>query len=152
MSPFNAFLFLQGLETLALRMERHSANALAVAKFLQEHPKVSTVIYPGLPDHPTHGFAQKYLSNGFGGMVGFGINGGLAAGRNFVDNLLLFSHVANVGDAKSLAIHPASTTHSQLTKEQQAEAGVTEDFIRLSVGIENIEDIIADLDQALSKA
>nr|MBF0221918.1 O-acetylhomoserine aminocarboxypropyltransferase/cysteine synthase [Desulfobulbaceae bacterium] len=152
MSPFNAFLFLQGLETLALRMERHSENALAVARFLENHPKVNKVIYPGLPDHPTYQFAQKYLQNGFGGMVGFGINGGVSAGQKFIDSLGLFSHVANVGDAKSLAIHPASTTHSQLSHEQQAEAGVTDDFIRLSVGIENIEDILADLDQALGKA
>lgn len=152
MSPFNAFLFLQGLETLALRMERHSENAFAVAKFLNDHQKVDNVIYPGLPDHPTYEFAQKYLQNGYGGMVGFGINGGVSAGQKFIDSLKLFSHVANVGDAKSLAIHPASTTHSQLSHEQQAEAGVTDNFIRLSVGIENIEDILADLDQALGKS
>lgn len=152
MSPFNAFLFLQGLETLALRMERHCENALAVATFLADHPKVNTIIYPGLVNHPTHALACKYLKNGFGGMVGFGIKGGLSAGRTFIEGLELFSHVANVGDAKSLAIHPASTTHSQLTPEQQVAAGVTEDFIRLSIGIENIEDIIADLDHALSKA
>ncbi len=149
MSPFNAFLFLQGLETLALRMERHCANAAAVAKFLNGHQHVSSAIYPGLPHHPTHTQAQKYLQHGFGGMVGFNIKGGLAAGKKFIEGLQLFSHVANVGDAKSLAIHPASTTHSQLTKEQQSAAGVSEDFIRLSVGIENIEDIIADLEQAL---
>ncbi len=149
MSPFNAFLFLQGLETLALRMERHSENALAAARFLQEHPKVSEVMYPGLTEHPSHEQALKYLHNGFGGMVGFRIKGGLAAGREFIESLTVFSHLANVGDAKSLAIHPASTTHSQMTPEQQIEAGVTEDFIRLSIGIENIEDIIADLEQAL---
>jgi O-acetylhomoserine (thiol)-lyase len=149
MSPFNAFLFLQGLETLALRMERHSQNATAVANFLKEHPQVDTVIYPGLPDHPTHAFADKYLRNGFGGMVGFEIKGGVAAGRQFIEGLKLFSHLANVGDAKSLAIHPASTTHSQLTVEQQLAAGVSASFIRLSVGIENIEDILADLKQAL---
>ena len=149
MSPFNAFLFLQGLETLALRMERHSQNAMAVAKYLKEHAKVSSVIYPGLTEHPTHALACKYLSHGFGGMVGFEIKGGVATGQRFIEGLKLFSHLANVGDAKSLAIHPASTTHSQLTKEQQLAAGVSESFIRLSVGIENIEDIITDLDQAL---
>jgi len=149
MSPFNAFLFLQGLETLALRMERHCENAAAVAKFLGNSPKVNKVIYPGLPDHPSHSQAKKYLAQGFGGMVGFYIKGGLAAGKTFIEKLRLFSHVANVGDAKSLAIHPASTTHSQLTPEQQLAAGVSEDFIRLSIGIENIEDIIADLEQAL---
>jgi len=149
MSPFNAFLFLQGLETLALRMERHSQNAMAVANFLKEHTKVATVIYPGLPGHPTHDLAVKYLRNGFGGMVGFEIKGGVTAGRQFIERLKIFSHLANVGDAKSLAIHPASTTHSQLTTEQQLAAGVSESFIRLSVGIENIEDLLADLDQAL---
>jgi len=149
MSPFNAFLFLQGLETLALRMERHCQNAMAVAHFLKDHARVDTVIYPGLPDHPTHAQAVKYLRNGFGGMVGFEIKGGVAAGRRFIEGLRLFSHLANVGDAKSLAIHPASTTHSQLTQEQQLAAGVSESFIRLSVGIENIEDIIADLERAL---
>lgn len=152
MSPFNAFLFLSGLETLALRMERHSENALAVALFLQDHPKVNNVIYPGLPDHPTHAMAKKYLRHGFGGMVGFGIKGGLSNGKKFIEALQLFSHVANVGDCKSLAIHPASTTHSQLTPAQQLAAGVSEDFIRLSIGIENIEDIIADLDLALAQA
>jgi len=150
MSPFNAFLFLQGLETLALRMERHSQNAMAVAKFLQTHRKVEKVIYPGLPDHPTHAQALKYLSHGFGGMVGFEIKGGVSSGMRFIERLELFSHLANVGDAKSLAIHPASTTHSQLTEVQQLAAGVSQSFIRLSVGIENIEDIIVDLDQALN--
>ncbi|RLG32356.1 bifunctional O-acetylhomoserine aminocarboxypropyltransferase/cysteine synthase [Methanosarcinales archaeon] len=149
MSPFNAFLILQGVETLPLRMERHSANALAVAEFLNDHPRVEQVIYPGLPDHPTHGLARKYLSGGYGGMVGFRIKGGLNAGVKFIESLKLFSHLANVGDAKSLAIHPASTTHSQLSPEQQVAAGVTEDFVRLSVGIEDIEDIVEDLDQAL---
>lgn len=149
MSPFNAFLFLQGLETLALRMERHCENALAVAKYLENKSDVDYVIYPGLASHPTHKFAQKYLQNGFGGMVGFGIKGGMAAGMKFIESLDLFSHVANVGDAKSLAIHPASTTHSQLSKTEQEEAGVTENFIRLSIGIENIEDILTDLEQAL---
>jgi len=150
LSPFNAFMFLQGLETLALRMERHSENAMAAALFLKDHPKVDYVIYPGLPDHPTHALARKYLRNGFGGMIGFGIKGGMRAGRAFIDSLRLFSHVANVGDAKSLAIHPASTTHSQLTAEQRLAAGVPDDFIRLSIGIETIDDIIDDLDQALS--
>jgi len=149
MSPFNAFLFLQGLETLALRMERHSQNAMAVARFLQNHAGVEQVIYPGLPDHPTHANAVKYLKNGFGGMVGFEIKGGVAAGRRFIEGLRLFSHLANVGDAKSLAIHPASTTHSQLTEVQQLAAGVSPAFIRLSIGIENIEDILRDLDQSL---
>lgn len=152
MSPFNAFLFLQGLETLALRMERHSSNAMAVANFLKNHSKVEKAIYPGLPDHPTHEHAAKYLRHGFGGMVGFEIKGGVDAGKRFIEGLQLFSHLANVGDAKSLAIHPASTTHSQLTVKQQREAGVSESFIRLSVGIENIEDIINDLDQALACA
>ena len=152
MSPFNAFLFLQGLETLHLRMERHSENALAVAEFLQEHPKVNWVTSPGLKDHPTHELARKYLEGGYGGMVGFGIKGGLEAGKRFIEGLKLFSHLANVGDAKSLAIHPSSTTHSQLTPEQQREAGVTEDFVRLSVGIEDVEDIIEDMDQALAGA
>jgi O-acetylhomoserine (thiol)-lyase len=150
MSPFNAFLFLQGLETLALRMERHSENAMAVANFLAAHPKVRHTIYPGLATHPTHDLACKYLDHGFGGMVGFCIEGGLQAGRNFIESLQLFSHLANVGDAKSLAIHPASTTHSQLTASQRQGAGVSDDFIRLSIGIENIADIIKDLDQALT--
>jgi len=149
MSPFNAFLILLGLETLSLRMTRHSENALAVAEFLKRHSRVNWVIYPGLSDHPTHDLAKRYLKGGFGGIVGFGIRGGLEAGKRFIEGLKLFSHLANVGDAKSLAIHPASTTHSQLTEEQQRAAGVTEDFVRLSVGIEDIEDIIEDLDQAL---
>ena len=151
LSPFNAFLLLQGIETLGLRMERHSQNALAVAKHLKEHPKVSWVNYPGLPDHPTYALAQKYLPKGQSAMLGFGIKGGREAGRNFINNLKLFSHLANIGDAKSLAIHPASTTHSQLTPEEQQLTGVTDDFIRLSIGLETIDDILADLDQALSK-
>lgn len=150
MSPFNAFLFLQGLETLALRMDRHCQNAAKVAEFLENHQKVKKVIYPGLANHPSHDMALKYLKNGFGGMVGFELKGGLAAGMKFIESLSLFSHLANVGDAKSLAIHPSSTTHSQLTVDQQEAAGVTEDFIRLSVGIENIEDLLTDLDQALT--
>lgn len=151
LSPFNAFLLLQGIETLGLRMERHSQNALAVAKYLKEHAKVSWVNYPGLPDHPTYALAQKYLPKGQSAMLGFGIKGGREAGRNFINNLKLFSHLANIGDAKSLAIHPASTTHSQLTPEEQQLTGVTDDFIRLSIGLETIDDILADLDQALSK-
>ncbi len=148
-SPFNSWLFLQGLETLSLRMERHVQNAEAVAKHLKHHPRVSWVSYPSLPDSPYYAAAQKYLPRGAGAILGFGIQGGVDAGRRFIDNLKLFSHLANVGDAKSLAIHPASTTHSQLSPEQQASAGVTPDFIRLSIGLEDIEDILWDLDQAL---
>jgi O-acetylhomoserine (thiol)-lyase len=153
LSPFNSFLFLQGLETLPLRMERHSTNALAVAQYLETHPKVEWVLYPGLECHLTHGTACEYHYRGlFGAIVGFGIAGGREAGRRFVESTELFSHLANIGDAKSLAIHPATTTHSQLTGEEQIECGVTDDFVRLSVGIESIEDILADLDQALAKA
>jgi O-acetylhomoserine (thiol)-lyase len=148
-SPFNSFLLLQGLETLPLRIERHSQNALAVAQFLSEHPKVEWVNYPGLPNHASYERAQRYLPKGQGALVGFGIKGGAAAGRAFIDRLQLFSHLANIGDAKSLAIHPASTTHQQLTVEEQGLTGVTPDFVRLSVGIEAIEDILADLEQAL---
>ncbi|MFO7166708.1 MAG: homocysteine synthase [Chloroflexota bacterium] len=151
MSPFNSFLFLQGIETLGLRMERHSQNALAVARYLKEHSKVDWVLYPGLPDHPSYALAQKYMPKGQSGIVGFGIKGGREAGRTFIDNLKLFSHLANIGDAKSLAIHPATTTHSQLTPEEQALTGVTDDYVRLSIGLETIDDIIADLDQALAK-
>jgi O-acetylhomoserine (thiol)-lyase len=149
LSPFNAFLFLQGLETLSLRMERHSSNALAVAAFLEQHPKVTWVHYPGLPSHPSHDLAKKYLPRGAGGMVGFGIQGGMDAGRKFIDSVRLCSHLANIGDAKTLVIHPASTTHQQLSEEQQRACGITPDFVRLSVGIETVDDIIADLDQAL---
>lgn len=148
-SPFNAFLFLQGLETLSLRMERHSANAQVVAEWLQEHPRVAWVKYPGLPSHPSHELAKRYLPLGCGGMMGFGIEGGMEAGKQFIESVELCSHLANVGDAKTLAIHPASTTHQQLTEAQQRAAGITPDFIRLSVGIEAVEDILADLDQAL---
>ncbi|TAK35346.1 MAG: homocysteine synthase [Chloroflexota bacterium] len=151
LSPFNSFLFLQGLETLPLRMERHSENALRVARYLEEHPKVNWVNYPGLPSHPSYKTAVKYHHKGFGAIIGFGIQGGREAGRKFIDNLKLFSLLANIGDAKSLVIHPASTTHQQLTPEQQLTTGVTEDFVRLSIGLEHIEDIIADLDQALSQ-
>ncbi len=149
LSPFNAFLFLQGLETLPLRQRRHSENALTVAKFLKTHPLVNWVNYPGLPDHPSHATATKYLKGYYGGIVGFGIKGGLEAGKRFINSVKLFSHLANIGDAKSLVIHPASTTHQQLTREEQAETGVTEDYVRLSVGIEDPEDITADIDQAL---
>jgi O-acetylhomoserine (thiol)-lyase len=153
LSPFNAFLFLQGLETLPLRMERHSSNALAVAGHLQDHPKVSWVLYPGLESHHAYGTARRYHYRGmFGAILGFGIAGGREAGRRFVESTELFSHLANIGDAKSLAIHPATTTHSQLTAEEQLLTGVTDDFVRLSVGIETIDDIIADLDQALARA
>jgi O-acetylhomoserine (thiol)-lyase len=149
-SPFNAFLFLQGLETLSLRMERHSENALQVAQWLEEHPRVTWVAYPGLPSHPSHELAIKYLPRGCGGMLGFGIEGGLEAGKALINQVTLCSHLANIGDAKTLIIHPASTTHQQLSEEQQRAAGITPDFVRLSVGIESAEDIIADLDQALN--
>ena len=151
-SPFNSWLFLQGLETLSLRMDRHVANAQKVAEFLQSHPRVNWVSYPGLASHPDHDRAKKYLPKGAGAILGFGVKGGMEAGRRFINNLKLFSHLANVGDAKSLAIHPASTTHSQLNEEEQRSAGVTPDFIRLSIGIEDIEDILWDLDQALQAA
>jgi O-acetylhomoserine (thiol)-lyase len=152
LSPFNAFQLLQGLETLGLRQRKHSENALAVARFLQAHPQVSWVNYPGLPDHPSHALATKYLKGRYGALLGFGIKGGLEAGKRFIESVKLLSHLANIGDAKSLVIHPASTTHSQLTKEEQAVTGVTPDFIRLSVGIEDVEDIKEDIDQALKKA
>jgi len=151
-SPDNAFLFLQGIETLPLRMERHCENALAVAKYLKGHPLVEWVRFPGLPDDPMYALNQKYLRGKGGGMVVFGIKGGRAAGSTFIDSLQLFSHVANVGDAKSLAIHPATTTHSQLTPEQQSEGGITPGLVRLSIGLEHIDDILADLDQALVKS
>jgi O-acetylhomoserine (thiol)-lyase len=150
-APLNSWLFLQGLETLSLRMERHVANAQRVAEFLEQHPKVSWVTYPGLASHPDHARAKKYLPKGAGAIMGFGVKGGKEAGRRFIENLKLFSHLANVGDAKSLAIHPATTTHSQLSEEEQVSAGVTPDFIRLSIGIEDIEDILWDLDQALAQ-
>jgi O-acetylhomoserine (thiol)-lyase len=149
LSPFNAWLFLQGLETLPLRMERHSQNALRIAGFLERHPAVSWVSYPGLKSHPQHELAARYLTHGYGAILGFGIKGGLEAGKLLIRHLELFSHLANVGDAKSLVIHPASTTHSQLTPDEQLETGVTPDFIRLSIGLETAEDLIDDLDQAL---
>ena len=152
-SPFNSFLFLQGIETLPLRMERHSQNAMVVARFLTEHPKINWVNYPGLPGHPAYERATKYHRNGlFGAILGFGIKGGLDAGRRFIENVQLFSHLANVGDAKSLVIHPATTTHSQLDENAQAATGVTPDYVRLSVGLETASDLVADLDQALAKA
>ncbi len=151
MSPFNAFLFLQGLETLHLRMARHSENALGVAKYLEKHPKVSWVLYPGLESSPEKARAAKYLPLGAGAILGFGINGGLEAGRRFIDGLKLISHLANVGDAKTLAIHPASTTHQQLSPQEQAATGVTPDYVRLSIGIEHIHDILADIEQSLEK-
>ncbi len=150
-SPDNAWLFLQGLETLHLRMERHCENAGKVAMFLKEHPKVSWVRYPGLEDDPAYPVAKRYLKKGFGAMVVFGIKGGMDEGKKFIEGLRLFSHLANVGDAKSLALHPSSTSHSQLSEEQQKEAGLTPDLIRLSIGIEHIDDIINDLEEAFRK-
>jgi O-acetylhomoserine (thiol)-lyase len=152
MSPFNAFLFLQGLETLHLRMPRHSENALAVARHLQAHEKVLWVNYPGLDSSPERPRVKKYLPKGCGAIVGFGIRGGAESGKKFIDSLQLISHLANIGDAKTLAIHPATTTHQQLCAEEQLATGVTQDFIRLSIGLEHIDDIIADIDQALAKS
>jgi O-acetylhomoserine (thiol)-lyase len=150
MSPFNAWMFLQGLETLHLRMQRHSENGMAVARYLEMHDRVAWVRYPGLESSPTYGLVSKYLPKGQGALVGFGIRGGQAAAVKFIENLQLFSHLANIGDAKSLVIHPASTTHEQLSDAEQQAAGVTPDFIRLSVGIEDIQDIVDDLDNALA--
>ena len=152
LSPFNAFQFLQGLETLSLRVKKHSENALEVASFLKGHPLVKWVNYPGLEDNPNHKIASKYMKNHYGGLVGFGIKGGYEAGKKFINSVKLFSHLANIGDAKSLVIHPASTTHQQLTRKEQEETGVTEDYIRLSIGLENLEDIKEDIDQALNAA
>jgi O-acetylhomoserine (thiol)-lyase len=153
LSPFNSFLFLQGLETLSLRMERHSTNALAVAEFLEQHPKVDWVVFPGLSSHPAHELARKYhYRDLYGAIVGFGVKGGRESGRRFVESTELFSHLANIGDAKSLVIHPATTTHSQLDPADLLATGVTDDFVRLSVGVETIDDIIADIDQALARA
>jgi O-acetylhomoserine (thiol)-lyase len=149
-APFNSWQTIQGIETLNLRLDRHVQNAQTVAEFLEKHPKVSWVKYPGLQSHPDYILAKKYLPKGPGAILGFGVKGSLEAGKRFIENLQLFSHLANVGDAKSLAIHPATTTHSQLTDEQQMSAGVTPDFIRLSIGIEDIDDILWDLDQALN--
>lgn len=152
LSPFNSFLFLQGLETLHLRMERHSTNALAVARFLEDHPAVSWVSYPGLESHPTHALAKRYLSGGFGGMLSFGVRGGEDEARKVIKEIKLFSLLANAGDAKSLVIHPWSTTHEQLSEDERESAGVKPDLIRLSVGIEDVDDLIADLDSALRAA
>ncbi len=151
LSPFNAFLLLQGVETLSLRMDRHCSNALAVAKHLQQHPKVAWVNYPSLSNHPDHALASKYMPKGAGAVLTFGVKGGAAAGQTFIENIEFLSHLANIGDAKSLVIHPASTTHRQLSEEQQIAAGVPPDLIRLSVGLETLDDIVWDIDQALSK-
>ncbi|NTW87167.1 MAG: O-acetylhomoserine aminocarboxypropyltransferase/cysteine synthase, partial [Holophagaceae bacterium] len=147
-----SWLFLQGLETLPLRIVRHSENALAVAKFLQKHPKVSWVRYPGLPEDPSHPLASKYLKKGFGGVVVFGIKGGKDAAVKLIDGITLFSHLANVGDAKSLILHPASTSHSQLTEAQQRASGLTPDLVRLSIGIEHIDDLVEALEDGLANA
>jgi O-acetylhomoserine (thiol)-lyase len=152
LSPFNAFLFIQGLETLPLRQRKHSENALKVAQFLEKHPLVSWVNYPGLESHLSHKLAEKYLKGNYGGLVGFGVKGGLEAGKQVIRSVKLFSHLANIGDTKSLIVHPASTTHQQLIAEEQTATGVTADFLRLSIGIEDAEDIIEDLDQALKAA
>ncbi len=152
LSPFNAFLFLQGLETLPLRIERHSQNALAIARWLEDRPEVEWVSYPGLKSHPAHETAARYLKGGYGGVVTFGVKGGAEAGRRLIDSVKIFSLLANVGDAKSLIIHPASTTHQQLSADEQAATGTTEDLVRLSVGLEHVDDLIADLDQALRAA
>jgi O-acetylhomoserine (thiol)-lyase len=152
-SPFNSFLILQGVETLPLRMERHSQNALQVSRFLNEHPKVSWVNYPGLPGHPAYDVATRYWLHGlYGAILGFGVKGGAEAGRKIVEGVEIFSHLANIGDAKSLIIHPATTTHSQLSDAEQATTGTTPDYIRLSVGLETVGDLIADLEQALAQA
>jgi O-acetylhomoserine (thiol)-lyase len=152
LSPFNAFLFLQGLETLSLRVERTCQNALAIARWLERHPQVTWVSYPGLESHPHHARARKYLRNGFGGVLSFGIKGGLEAGKKFIGGVKLASHLANVGDAKTLVIHPASTTHSQLTEAEQRSAGVSPDHIRVSAGIEHVDDIKEDLEEAFAAA
>ena len=151
-SPFNSFQLLQGLETLPLRQRQHSENALKVAQHLAGHPRVAWVSYPGLETDPHHANARKYLQNGCGGLVGFGIRGGLEAGKRFIDSVRLLSHLANIGDAKSLVIHPDSTTHQQLTAEEQHATGVTADYLRLSIGLEDVRDIIEDIDQALERA
>ena len=151
LSPFNAFLLLQGVETLSLRMDRHCSNALAVAQYLEQHPKVAWVNYPTLPNHPDHALAKKYMPKGAGAVLSFGVKGGTAAGQKFIEHVSFLSHLANIGDAKTLVIHPASTTHRQLSEEQQIAAGVPPDLIRLSVGLETLDDILWDIDQALSK-
>jgi O-acetylhomoserine (thiol)-lyase len=151
-SPFNAWMLLQGLETLPVRMDRHVANAMGVAQFLKAHPKVAWVSYPGLPDSPYHALAKRYMPKGAGALLAFGIHGGYEAGVKFIEALTFVSHLANIGDAKSLVIHPASTTHRQLDEEQQTKAGVPPDMVRLSIGLESLDDILWDLDQALSQA
>ena len=150
MSPFNAFLFLQGLETLHLRMPRHCENAQRVAEFLESHPLVTWVNYPGLKSHPCYELAKKYLPHGAGAILGFGVKGGREAGQKFIESVRLASHLANIGDAKTLVIHPASTTHSQQSEQELLDAGITDDYVRVSVGIEDVADILADLDQALT--
>lgn len=150
-SPFNAFLILEGLETLPLRMKKHCDNALEVAQFLEKHPKVSWVNYPGLKSHKNHERAKKLFNGNFGALIGFGVKGGFEAGAKFIESVKMISHLANIGDARTLVIHPASTTHQQLTSQERLKAGVSDDFIRMSVGIENVDDIIEDLDQALNK-
>jgi O-acetylhomoserine (thiol)-lyase len=152
MSPFNAFLFLQGLETLHLRMPRHSENALKLAQWLEKQPQVTWVNYPGLPSHPDYKLAKKYLPKGQGAIVGFGIKGGKEAGIKFINSVKLASHLANIGDSKTLVIHPSSTTHQQLSEAEQSAAGVTPDYVRISVGTEHIDDIIADCEQALTES
>ena len=152
LSPFNAFLFIQGLETLPVRIARHCENTLAVARWLESHPAVTWVSYPGLPSHRSHANARRYLQGGFGGIITFGVQGGREAGRRLIDSVKLFSLLANVGDAKSLIIHPSSTTHQQMSDEEQERSGVTPDLIRLSIGLEHVDDIIADLEQALAAA
>ena len=152
LSPFNAFLFIQGLETLPLRIRQQSVNSLAVAEWLEKHPAVTWVNYPGLPSHPDHERAKRFLKEGFGAIIGFGIKGGREAGIKMINSVKLFSHLANIGDSKSLIIHPASTTHQQLSPDEQVSTGVTDDFVRLSVGLETLDDILGDLDQALRKS
>jgi O-acetylhomoserine (thiol)-lyase len=152
LSPFNAFLLLQGLETLSLRVQRHVDNALTLARWLERHPAVAWVSYPGLPGHASHARARRYLRNGFGGVLAFGIRGGLDAGRRFIDGVRLASHLANLGDAKTLVIHPASTTHQQLAEAEREAAGVTPDLIRVSVGLEHLDDLRDDFEQAFAKA
>src|SRR5699024_2882417 len=152
LSPQSAFLLLQGLETLHLRVERHNQNAEVVAAYLENHPEVEWVNFPGLKDHPSHKLAQKYFTEGYGSVITFGIKGGRESGRKLIDSVKLWSHVANVGDAKSLIIHPASTTHQQLNAEDLEKSGVTEELVRLSVGLESTDDTLKDLDQAIDKA
>jgi O-acetylhomoserine (thiol)-lyase len=152
MSPFNAWMFIQGLETVALRMRQHCANANAVAAYLSRHPKVSKVIYPGVMTGEDKRRADAYLNGGYGGLLGFELKGGMQSGKRFIDSLKMLYHVANIGDTRSLAIHPASTTHSQLSLEEQLQTGVTDGYVRLSIGIEHPDDIIADIDQALKEA